>query len=94
MNLLEKYLSTEQNKNSRQSMDGGKKRRRNNKKNVLFNFDLSFCLRDYGVTPCPFGIRAERTSPDCHPSAVFVIHDTREYYPFGKALTLSPADFI
>ena len=43
---------------------------------------------------CPFGIRVKRTSPDCYPPAVSVIIDTREYYPFGKTVVLSPADFI
>ena len=51
---------------------------------IRYQFDLSFCLRDCGVAPCPFGIRAWRTSPDCYPSTV-PSNDSREYYPFGKA---------
>ncbi len=64
-------------------MDSGE-RRYGKKKTSLRKFDLSFCLRDCGVTICPFGIRIKRTSPDCYPSAVFAIMAPESITPLER----------
>jgi hypothetical protein len=70
------------------------KKKRWNDKVSLEKIDLSFCLRDCGLIPCPFGIRVKRTSPDCYPSAVFVASTPESITPLERLIALSPADFI